>query len=306
MLRDAIDQARAAGILVVTAAGNSATNLDSQPTYPAGFGLDNVITVAATTRTDQLAAFSNFGAHTVDLAAPGVDIFSTYYTADNGYATLSGTSMAAPLVSGAFALLRARYPAETYHQLINRLLSTTDELLSLAGKCVTGGRLNLARALGPTFLVNFAPSVGAGFAPLNVTFTNTTAGKATRWDWDFGDGTAHDTNQNPAHRFTQVGKFSVTLTAANDRATNVFSRALAVERAGVISAYTTIGAGQFELHFVGQAAQAYAVLASTNLSDWTPVGTNVAAADGTFLFLDQFAGNFSRRFYRTVELPPAP
>lgn len=146
----AIQSARAAGIIIVAAAGNDGANLDAGSSYPASYAVDNIVTVASTGRTDALSSFSNYGSGLVDLAAPGESILSTYATSDTTYQSLSGTSMAAPHVTGALALLRARYPTDTYRQLINRLLRSTTPIGSLAGKVQTAGRLNLAAALAST------------------------------------------------------------------------------------------------------------------------------------------------------------
>jgi subtilisin family serine protease len=108
-----------------------------------------VVSVAYTTREDRLAAISNYGSTNVHLAAPGDQIYSTFGATDSFYLAQSGSSFAAPYVSGALALLLAKYPAETYRQAIARLLNGVDPLPSLAGKCLTGGRLNLAQALNP-------------------------------------------------------------------------------------------------------------------------------------------------------------
>jgi hypothetical protein len=146
-LSNAFWAVRNAGIVVVAAAGNSGTDNDVTPYYPASFAMDNVVAVTATTRADEFANL-NYGANSVHLGAPGVDILSTFYRSDADYATQTGTSLAAPCVAGAIALLRARFPSADYRQLIARVLATTDPLPSLTGRCITGGRLNLARALG--------------------------------------------------------------------------------------------------------------------------------------------------------------
>ncbi|MBL9134923.1 MAG: S8 family serine peptidase [Verrucomicrobiales bacterium] len=143
----AIQRARAAGIVFVVAAGNEGSNNDATPSYPASYTTDNMVVVAATTRADALASYSNFGASTVDLAAPGSDIRSAWFTSSRGYADASGTSMAAPHVAGALALLAARYPGATYLQLIDAILQSADPLASLTGRVVSGGRLNVDRAL---------------------------------------------------------------------------------------------------------------------------------------------------------------
>ena len=146
-LFDAIAAARDADIIFVAAAGNNGSNNDTTPTYPASYALNNILAVAATDRNDLLASFSNYGATSVELGAPGVNIYSTYNTSDSAYNTLSGTSMATPHVSGALALLRAQFPELNYSQAIAELLATVDPIPSLTGKTVTGGRLNLQKLL---------------------------------------------------------------------------------------------------------------------------------------------------------------
>jgi subtilisin family serine protease len=167
-LRDAINRARSAGMMIVAAAGNEALNNDSIPTYPANYAVDNVVSVAATTRSDTLANYSNYGAQTVDLAAPGSSIYSAYFSADNAYVTMSGTSMAAPHVAGAVALLRAHVPSLSYAQIIDRLLKAVDPLPALAGKTATGGRLNLQRALQGTSSTNNPTGVKLTMLPGNL------------------------------------------------------------------------------------------------------------------------------------------
>lgn len=118
-LESAIGRAKAAGIIFVAAAGNSGEDTDANPSYPAGYELDNVVSVAAIDRDQNLASFSNYGATSVDIAAPGVDIISTM--PNSQYGSLSGTSMATPHVSGALALLLGREPGLSYSQAIQRL-----------------------------------------------------------------------------------------------------------------------------------------------------------------------------------------
>jgi outer membrane protein assembly factor BamB/subtilisin family serine protease/septal ring-binding cell division protein DamX len=144
---DAIQSAGKAGIIFVCAAGNSAENIDISPFFPADYPLDNIICVGATDNRDQPVYFSNYGSGSVEIFAPGESILSTYNSSTSSYAYLSGTSMAAPFVTGAVALLRAQFPADTYRETINRVLNCADKIPGLAGKSQTGGRLNLGTAL---------------------------------------------------------------------------------------------------------------------------------------------------------------
>lgn len=150
-LNQEITRARNLGVLFVAAAGNlqggadETRNNDVYPTFPANYPDDNIISVAATDRTDALASFSHYGATTVDIAAPGKDIYST--TRNNTYQYMSGTSMAAPHVAGAAALVLSASPEMTYAQIRNRLLNRADAKSGLANKVVTGGRLNAHQAI---------------------------------------------------------------------------------------------------------------------------------------------------------------
>jgi subtilisin family serine protease len=130
------------GALFCASAGNSAS---SSLHYPAAYNLANVVAVAATEHNDDLAWFSNFGSW-VHLAAPGVNVFSS--SREGGYRFASGTSMATPHVVGALALLRAEVPAWDNATLKSHLLATVDLKASLAGMVASGGRLNVANALG--------------------------------------------------------------------------------------------------------------------------------------------------------------
>ncbi len=149
--RDSIEAFGVAGGLFVAAAGNDATNNDTLPFYPSSYDPTNVISVAATDQSDHLASFSNYGAKTVDIAAPGVGIYSTLPTGGSGmgqnYGFAQGTSMAAPHVAGAAALAWAYNPDATMVQVRDAILSGSMPLTSLAGKTVTGGRLDLRATL---------------------------------------------------------------------------------------------------------------------------------------------------------------
>jgi subtilisin family serine protease len=154
-LLDEINKANASGMLFVAAAGNSASNNDVTPSYPASFNAPNVVAVAATNNVDQLASFSNFGT-SVHLAAPGVDILST--TIGNGYQFFSGTSMATPHVAGA-ALLVLSKCGLSVTDLKTAIVNNVDVIPSLNGRVSTSGRLNVDKALRSC---TPAPSVPTG------------------------------------------------------------------------------------------------------------------------------------------------
>jgi len=145
----------AKGVLFIIAAGNETVDNDGEPrSYPASYPIDGILSVAATTPTDDLAEFSNWGQKNVDLAAPGVDIFSTIVLPNeekkalmDSYKFDSGTSMATPIVSGAAALLLAHHPSLTNLQIKETLMNSADPIPGLAHKVVSGGRLNLQKAL---------------------------------------------------------------------------------------------------------------------------------------------------------------
>jgi subtilisin family serine protease len=137
-------------MLFVAAAGNGGAdgvgdNNDSVATYPCAYLLPNVICVAASDNRDQLASFSNYGATSVDLAAPGVNIASTW--PGGGYSWSNGTSMATPHVSAAAAILKAAAPGALPPNLASALMSGTDAAPAFTGKTVSGGRLNVLRSL---------------------------------------------------------------------------------------------------------------------------------------------------------------
>jgi subtilisin family serine protease len=214
-LENSIRRARDAGILFIAASGNDGLDADANPFYPASFTLDNILSVTATTSTDLLASYANYGASSVDLAAPGSSIYSTYFTSDSGYSYASGTSLAAPFVAGTAALMLTRYPTESYGQIRTRILATTDPLPSLTGKCTTGGRLNLATALGPSLVADFTASPPSGNVPLTVQFTDQSYGDITSYNWSFGDGSPYSTEQNPTHTYALPGNYTATLTVEN-------------------------------------------------------------------------------------------
>ncbi len=146
-LFDTIERAGDHGVLFVAAAANDSNDNDFFPAYPASFRLDNVISVAALDRNDYLAGFSNYGANSVHLGAPGVEIFSCMSGFDLDYEIMDGTSMAAPHVTGVAALILAMFPGSDHLEMRDRLLSGTVPITALTGLTTTGGRLNAYNSL---------------------------------------------------------------------------------------------------------------------------------------------------------------
>ncbi len=152
-LYDAINRANTAGVLFIAAAGNSGTNNDRTASFPGNYSiankvagktypaLSNMIVVAAIASNGTMASFSQYGAKSVHLGAPGVNIFSTL--PNNSYGSYNGTSMATPHVSGAAALYKANNPSASAATIKSAILNSTTKISSLTGKCVTGGCLNV-------------------------------------------------------------------------------------------------------------------------------------------------------------------
>ena len=138
-LAQAVKDAQDAGIIFVAAAGNQSYDTTATPYYPGS--LPNVVSVASSDENDQLSSYSNFG-NTVMIAAPGDDIYSTYL--NDGYETLSGTSMAAPQVSGAIALALSKNQSVQPAQLLKTLCQTADAVLRGPTQC---GRINVGLLL---------------------------------------------------------------------------------------------------------------------------------------------------------------
>ncbi len=144
-LNEAIERARQAHILFMAASGNgdangNGVNIDQTSFYPASFQHENIISVAATTKTGSLAAWSNYGGRSVDLAAPGTSILSTRN--GNAYASLTGTSMATPYVSGVAAMLWAQRPDLSVNEIRKIIFGSVSSGSSFSGKVMTGGAIN--------------------------------------------------------------------------------------------------------------------------------------------------------------------
>ena len=218
-LSNALWSAQAEGMLLVAAAGNNAANNDLAPYYPASLPLENLVAVAASTRTDDRWAFSNYGAASVDLFAPGMAIYSTASSGDSAYESRNGSSMAAAHVSGALALMRQQSPGSSPAEILAALRRAVDFKPAFAGLCLSGGRLNLRKAL----------------------------------DWP-----------------------GIAVSSSN---------------------------GMAQVRVTGAAGHSYVVAGSTNLTDWTALQTNVAAANGQWVFTDSESTNRPSRFYRALPGP---
>ncbi|MBA3634502.1 MAG: S8 family serine peptidase [Acidobacteria bacterium] len=155
--KDAIDALGNAGILNVFAAGNAGKNNETTPFYPASYTSPGILAVASSTSTDTLSGFSNYGAISVDVAAPGSGILSTFNSSNSSYITFSGTSMATPHATGAAALLSSYNPNLSPASLKATLMNTVDPLTQFNGIVKTGGRINVARALQNQTVCTFNP-----------------------------------------------------------------------------------------------------------------------------------------------------
>lgn len=172
---DIISAANDSGMLLAASAGNRGMNTDYYLHYPSSYDLPNIISVAATNSADEKAGFSNYGAESVDLGAPGENIYST--KPNNAYQYMDGTSMATPHATGAIGLVRAHFPLITIEQIKARLLYGTDPIPTLEGKTVSGGRLNMYNSLetdnlAPSAISSFS-STGSGLDYVTLSWTAT-------------------------------------------------------------------------------------------------------------------------------------
>lgn len=165
--KDALNAAAAANHVFVAAAGNDGRDNELTANYPSNYTMPNLVAVAALDASGALASYSNWGATSVDIAAPGSSIYST--VPGGGYAYMSGTSMATPHVAGVIALVYAQNPTWTYSQVIGRVLGTVRKMSSLSGKVVSGGMVDAAAALrtsissltvGPAYIFGSTAATG--------------------------------------------------------------------------------------------------------------------------------------------------
>lgn len=223
-LKDAIDAAGRNEILNVFAAGNQLTvneeeNNDVLPLYPSSYNSPSILAVAASDQNDNRATFSHYGLTTVDVAAPGVAIRST--VAGGGYANFSGTSMATPHTAGAVALVAAAHPNLSAASIKATLMNTVDALPQWSGLILTGGRINVARAIAQPTVCKFRLSTtatswpyGGGSGTVGVT-SATNCGFAGWSDQPWVVVTSDPGSGNGSTTFTVLPNPSLTARTAN-------------------------------------------------------------------------------------------
>ena len=220
VMKNAIEKLGAKGVIMCAAAGNSNSDNDDHSFYPASYDLDNIISVAATDRNDELASFSNYGAQSVDLAAPGVSILSSVI--NDKYSAYNGTSMAAPHVTGAVVLLAAQDINSTVAERKNSILLSVDTIDSLSDRVDSGGRLNIYRALYSPFPVAILnQSSSSVFLGNSVIFDASKSfdpdGQSIGYQLNFGDGTGSYT-MITKHTYENRGTYDVKLTVIDEDA----------------------------------------------------------------------------------------
>ncbi len=210
-----MDQAHADGIVLIAAAGNSNT---STPMYPAAY--NHVISVGATDVGDDRAYFSNYGS-TIDVMAPGANIYSCLAGSNSSYGSQSGTSMACPLVSGLAALMLAQDPNLSPDDLEDCLESTCDNIDAQNPGYIGqlgAGRINALAALQciKPISANFEADYTTICPGTTINFTDLTSNNPFAWEWSFPGGTPGTSNaQNPTVTYANAGTYDVTLIATN-------------------------------------------------------------------------------------------
>lgn len=184
IFQQALDGARAKGHIFVAAAGNGAYDNDTGNFTPSNYYgvVDNVVSVAAADRNDQMAGFSQWGKKKVTLGAPGVEIYSTF--PDNSYGYLDGTSMASPQVTGALAAFWDANPDFTYTEVIDALKRSVRKLPAFQDKTDTGGVLDMEKLMSFGNLPVYATGAGAGGGPLVKVFRGVGAQKTSFFAYD--------------------------------------------------------------------------------------------------------------------------
>jgi hypothetical protein len=232
---DGLNVAKAAEILFVAAAGNNASNNDVTPFYPASYTNDNVIAVASSDVNDNRAGYSNYGPQSVDLGAPGDNIYST--EPGGGWGWKSGTSMAAPQVSGAAMLVLSACNLNIAN-LKKALLASVDLVPGMAGLVATQGRLNVGRAITncrthPTITLTSPPGGSQYFVPAQIAFAADASSPNGIKQVDFYQGatlvgTSTGTPYGGTWTSVPVGNYSLTAVATDGLDSRTTSSAVAV------------------------------------------------------------------------------
>jgi hypothetical protein len=297
VLYNAIQDANAAGQIFVAAAGNSGQNTDTSPNYPSAFDLPNIVAVAAIDSSGNRASFSNYGARTVDIGAPGVGIYSTLPNGQYGF--LSGTSMATPHVAGTLALMLAQNPAYTVTQAINQLLGTVMPDSAMAGITVSNGIVNAAEAVQtPNMDLNWTggglsgPATANTVLPFSMSRTYNVSGGAAPSNFviSYYASSSSDLHQNLALA-TLLG--SETISAAGGKSVG--------SHAGTSPTFAPLPAGTYYLLAKLDSGDAFVETDETN---------NVAAAPQPLVVMgpqivDNGAGGYSETGAWTTETVPS-
>ncbi len=213
----ATDNLLAHDVMIIVAAGNDGTsNYDYLGGHP------GCLDVGATDKTGYAASFTTWG-DWVDIAAPGVDILSTYHNSDDPdgdyISTMSGTSMSCPHVVGVAGLLESKDPSLTGPEKFAIMVNNTNPYLGTTyiGTGIVSAKKALD-AVGPNLdppIAAFSGTPLSGFAPLDVNFTDLSTNNPTSWSWNFGDGVGTSTQQNPSYTYDSPGTYTVSLMATN-------------------------------------------------------------------------------------------
>lgn len=266
-LSDAIAAAGAAGQVFIAAAGNASANNDATPSYPCSYTLANILCVAATDDDDRLATFSNFGATSVDLGAPGVSILST--TPANTYTSFSGTSMATPHVSGVVALALASDPALTAADLKRLVLDNTDPIAALAGITVTGGRLNAFKTVQAVRRIVITPQTAT--VAIGTTQQFTATGGTAPYTWSVSNPAVGSIDATTG-LFTAVASGTTTVSATD--AAGLVGTSGTITVTAVVVSPDTAGLG------VGQSLQ-FTATGGTAPYAWSSANPSVASINAT-------------------------
>ncbi len=316
------DQAYAQGIVCVAAAGNSNT---SAPMYPASYNY--VISVAASDQSDQKAVFSNYGP-TIDVTAPGVDIFSSLAGANDAYGNMSGTSMACPMVAGLAAMILAIDPNLSPDEVENCIESTADDIYPLNPSYswqLGSGRINAAEAVAcaAQIIARFESDLTFACPNQLVQYADNSSGTPISWEWTFAGGTpASSTQQNPSVSYASPGVYDVMLIVNDGSAIDTILQTAYITIAtptAVLSGTSTIVSGYpgyLQLDLTGNAPWSVTYTDGTNNYTVNNINTSpyyivVNPTDTTSYSLVDFSdagcsGNYSGSGLINVVAPSGP